>query len=211
MRSATRCRWSPRASRSKRCQPMIPLTSTSSSDLLDAIAVSVVLIASSAYSSELSQSMSVELRSVVLRYSSRSFPLTSSICPEIHCSSLANLSSARLALKDQSWYSDWFSVYFDNALKAPLSHLSRKEGTSRRRRICSSRPQLLDQPFSHTDLFLLSFGVCLQGRHPCFQPRAWVNELLVLLLCQSHSCYGHHHNSSSRAFQRSIGSATILE
>ena len=93
-------------SRSKRCQPMIPLTSTSSSDLMDAIAVSDVLIASGACSSELSQSMSVELRSVVLRYPSTSLTLTSSIRPEIHCSSPANLSSARvstrLALKDQS-------------------------------------------------------------------------------------------------------------
>ena len=68
----------------------------------------------------------------------------------------------------------------------------------------SSRPQLLAQPFSHTDLFLLSFGVCLQGRHPYFQPRGRVNELLVLLLCQTHSRHGYHHNSSSRTVERSI-------
>ena len=77
--------------------------------------VSDVLMAKSACSSELSQSMSVELRSVVLRYSSTSFSLTL-ICPEIHCSSPTNLSFARvrtrLALKDQSWCTEWFPVCF---------------------------------------------------------------------------------------------------
>ena len=66
-------------------------TSTSSSDLMDAIAVSDVLRPNNAYSSELNQYMSVELRSVVLRYSSTFFSLISSICLDIHCSSPANL------------------------------------------------------------------------------------------------------------------------
>ena len=38
----------------------------------------------------------------------------------------------------------------------------------------------------------------LQGRHKCFQIRYRVNELLVLLMCQTHSSHGYHHNSSSR-------------
>ena len=95
-------------------------------------------------------------------------------------------------------------MYFDNALKAPLSPLSQKEGTSRRRRVCS---RLLEKPFSRTDLSLLSFGVCLQGRHPCFQPRDRVNELLVLLLYRTDSSHGYHHNSPSRTVQRPISSA----
>ena len=46
----------------------LPANNSLSSDLMDAIAVQDVLMASSAYSSVLCQSMSVELRSVVLRY-----------------------------------------------------------------------------------------------------------------------------------------------
>ena len=172
-------------------------TSTSSSDLMDAIALSDVLMPNNAYSSELSQSVSVELRSVVLRYSSTFFSLIPSICPDIHCSSPANLSSAlertRLALKDQSWYSEWFPVYFVNA--------------RRHHRIC---PQLLYHGLNHSDLFLLSLSVSLQGRHHCFQSRDPVDELPVLLLCQNHSCHGCDHNTSSRNVQGPMGSATIL-
>ena len=129
----------------------IPLTSTSSSDLMDAVAVSDVLMAKSACSSELSHSMSVELRSrrsSVLKHRSAS----SSICPEIHCSSPANLTSAlvrtRLALKDQAGYSEWFPVYFVSALKAPPSVTGfLKSGTKRWRRIHRVCPQLLDRNF----------------------------------------------------------------
>ena len=157
------------------CQPIIPLTSTSSSDLMDAIALSDVLMAKSAYSSELSQSMSVELRSVVLRYSNTSFSVTLSksaqkstaVVPQISRLLLRGLASA---LKDQSWYSEWFPVYFVNALKAPHSVTEfLKSSTKRWRRIRRICPQLLDHDFSHSDLFLLSLSMSLQGRHPCFQ------------------------------------------
>ena len=159
---------------------------------MDAIAVSDVLMAKSAYSSELSQSMSVELRSVVNRYPSTSFSFTSSICPEIQCSSPANLSSAlvrtRLALKDQSWYSEWFLLYFVSVLKAPPSVTGFLKNSAKRwrrvRRIC---PQMLDHDFCHSALFLLSLSMSLQGRHPSFQSGDPVVELLVLLLCQTHS------------------------
>ena len=73
-----------------------------------------------------------------------------------------------------------------------LSHLSLKEGTGWGRRICCSSPQLLNQHQSHADLFLLNFGVCLQSRHPCFQPRYLVNELLILLRCLTHSSHGYN-------------------
>ena len=48
VRSAIRCLRYPHASRSKRCHPMIPLTSTSSRDLMDAVAASDVLMANNA-------------------------------------------------------------------------------------------------------------------------------------------------------------------
>ena len=202
-----------RASRSKRCQQAIPLTSTSSSDLMDAIAVSV-LIASSAQLRVASPRQWSCGPSFFGTQAHRS-TLTSSICPENHC---RNQAKSLIRSREYSSRTEGpivvlgvVSRVLRQCLQGTALHLSRKEGASRGRRICSSRPQLLDQPFSHADLFLLSFGVCLQGRHSCFQPRDRVNELLVLLLCQTHSSHGFHHNSSSRTVQRSIRSATIME
>ena len=172
-------------------------------------------MAKSADSSELSQSMSVELRSVVLRYSCTLLSFTSSICPEIHCNSPANLSSAlvrtRLALKDQSWYSEWFSGVLRLRLEGTtFSHRFLKSSTKRWRRIRRTSPQLLDHDFCHSDLFLQGLSRSLQGRHPCFQSLNRVDELLVLLLCQTHSCHGSNHNTPTRKVQGSGCSATTL-
>ena len=95
-----------------------------------------------------------------------------------------------------------------------LSHLILSSSTQRWRRIrriCPRCPQLLDHHLSHYDLFLLSFSVSLQGRHPCCRSRDPVDELLVLLLCQTHSCLGCDENSSSRSFQRPVSSAPTLK
>ena len=67
-------------------------------------------------------------------------------------------------------------------LEGTLSRLSLKSSTRRWRRIRRICPQLLDHDLSHSDLFMQSFSVSLQGRHPCIQSRDPVVELLVLLL-----------------------------
>ena len=41
----------------------------------------------------------------------------------------------------------------------------------------------------------------LKDRHPCFQSGDPVDELLVLLVCQTHSYHGCNHNNSSRKLQ----------
>ena len=76
-------------------------------------------------------------------------------------------------------------MYFVSALKAPPS-LFLDSTTKRWRRIRRICPQLLDPDFGHSDLFLLSLSVGLQGRHPCFRSRDPADELLVLLLCPRH-------------------------
>ena len=138
-----------------------------------------VLRANSAYNSEFSQSKSTVRRYVVLRYSSTSFSLISSMVPEIHCSSPANISSAlvrtRLARKDQSWYAEGFPTHFVSALKAPPSVTCFREVP----RVGGSGfvgfPAVLKQSnhqLSHTDLFLQRLCASLWGRHHRFQSPA---------------------------------------
>ena len=91
-----------------------------------------------------------------------------------------------------------------------LSHQFLKSSTKRWRRIRRICPQLLDHDFCHSDLFLLSLSMSLRGRHPCSQSRGPVDELPVLLLCQTHSCHGRNHNTSSRQVQGSGCSATKM-
>ena len=172
-------------------------TSTSSSDLMDAIAVSDVLTPNNAYSSELSQSMPVELRSVVLPNSSTFF-LVDFTDLSRYPLQLSRKSLVR-SCKDSS-RTEGPIVVLGMVPKCTLS-------VPRHHRIC---PQLLDHGLSHSDLFLLSFSMSLQDRHPCFQSRDPVDELLVLLLCQNHSCHGCDHNTSSRDVQGPMGSATIM-
>ena len=124
--------------------------------------MSDVFLANNAYSSELSQSMSNELRSVVLRHSNTSLSLISSICPEIHCSRPCKNSS-----RTEGPLGNVSRVLCQCLEGTTLSHLFLRSSTKRWRRIrriCPRCPQLLDHHLSHSDLFLLSFSVSLQGR-----------------------------------------------
>ena len=159
--------------------------------------------------------MSVELRSVVLRYSSTSFSLASSICPESHCSSPANLLICSCEDSSRTERPIVVLGMVPSALcqrleGTALGHPFLKSSTKRWRRIRRICPKLLDHDVCHSDLFLLSLSMSLQGRHPCFQSGDPVDELLILLLCQTHSCHGWNHNNSSRKVQGSGCSATIM-
>ena len=115
---------------------------------------------SSAYISKSSQSISVVLRPAVLRYSSTSLSLISSICPEIHCSSPPNLSCARvrtrLALNCPIVILGRISRVPCQRLKSTtLWHLFL--GCTRlwrQIRRCPRCPQLLNHYLSDADLFL---------------------------------------------------------
>ena len=102
---------------------MIPLTSTSSSEFMDAIAVSAVLIANKAYTSEFSQSISVVCRSAILKHIIHADFTDLSRNP-LQRSSKSLVRSCEYSSRTEEPIVEWFPVYFDNALKAPPSSVT---------------------------------------------------------------------------------------
>ena len=103
-------------------------------------------------------------------------------------------------------------MYFVSALKAltQRSQVSEKQHEAVDADSSDLPATVGEHDFCHSGLFLLRLSMSLQSRHPCFQSGDPVDEMLVLLLCQTHSCHGCNHNYSSRKVQGSGCSRTTM-